>query len=374
MDVRVRWTGLLLLGAGLAIGLVVVAQQAPKEPESAFERAARRAWADLEAGQSETFVASAVQARVEASLPPREAVDARRTMLLEALDTDRPAVQWAALVSLHHYGAPDTPLLGRLVHLAVHPQRRVRVAAATTIGSLRAVDDEGARLLRDAAASESALLAANALRALARTRGGERLLPTLLAALGHADVRMRRAAAYGIARIDMEPQPDDGDYPFQHVVTPLRTALRDEDREVRAYAAMALGRMGPMAAPAVDELIERIDAEEDANVRSWAATALGSVGRPALAALEAHVSRSQRVAMGYWALKLVGNEAVPALRRLLDHETPHNRLMAARTLHELDVDRAQMIERIERIANDDDLDALVRDAARETLRKIRGPQ
>jgi len=338
---------LLLVGAGLALGLGLAAQQQTKQPETELERVARKAWQDLEEGQSETFIASAVQVRVESFLPSGEEPEARCRILLNALDSANPAVQWTTLVSLHHYGAVDTPLLRRLIGLAQDPMRRIRVAAATVIGSVREVDDEGAALLRDASGNIVAVLRANALRALARSRGGAALLPKLLVALSDEEAAVRRAAAYGIARIDMEPQPNVDAYPFVRVVEPLRVALGDEDAEVRAYAAMALGRMGSQAAPAVADLIRALADEDDGNVRSWAATALGNIGAPALRGLEAHAGDSEGGgAAGFWALKLVGEEAIPVLERLLVHERVRTSIAAARTLWDMDVDRRRMIDRM----------------------------
>ncbi len=346
MSSRTQRLLMVVVGAGLAIGLGLAAQQQSKPPETELERVARRAWQDLEEGQSETYIASAVQARVETSLPSRDDPDGRRQVLLEALDSEHVAVRWTALVSLHHYGAPDTPLIRRLIGLSRSPIQRIRVAAATMIGALREVDDEAAGLLGTAASNEAGVLRANALRALARARGGEPILPQLLAALADDEVVVRRSAAYGIARIDMESGQSGGAYAFAHVVSPLRSALRDEDAEVRAYAAMALGRMASGAAPAVPDLIQALVKDDDNNVRSWAATALGNVGAAALPALEAFVGEPNARSYGFWALKLVGDAAVPVLRRLLEHELGRTRIMAARTLWDMEVDRPDMIGRM----------------------------
>jgi HEAT repeat protein len=56
-------------------------------------------------------------------------------------------------------------------------------------------------------------------------------------------------------------------------VPPLRAALKDKDAEVRCFAALALGNLGPVAAEAVPELRERLQDKDD-DVRLAAAYAL----------------------------------------------------------------------------------------------------
>ena len=69
-------------------------------------------------------------------------------------------------------------------------------------------------------------------------------------------------------------------------VPPLADALADADASVRVGAAMALGNMGPVAAPAVPALVRALR-DPDAKVRPWAARALGSIGPAAEAAVPA---------------------------------------------------------------------------------------
>ena len=59
------------------------------------------------------------------------------------------------------------------------------------------------------------------------------------------------------------------------VVPPLVAALDDTDHEVRRYAACSLALLGPVATPAVQKLIERLD---DSHVGYMAARALGAIG------------------------------------------------------------------------------------------------
>ncbi len=66
----------------------------------------------------------------------------------------------------------------------------------------------------------------------------------------------------------------------------LLSALRSEDRAVRAHAARALGQFGPEAKTAVPALIEALK-DKDEMVRSTAASALGCIGPAAKVAVPA---------------------------------------------------------------------------------------
>jgi HEAT repeat protein len=66
----------------------------------------------------------------------------------------------------------------------------------------------------------------------------------------------------------------------------LKTALQDENPQVRRQAARALGKMGPDAEPAVPELTAAMN-DTDAMVREAAAQALGKIGPAAAPAIPA---------------------------------------------------------------------------------------
>jgi HEAT repeat protein len=70
----------------------------------------------------------------------------------------------------------------------------------------------------------------------------------------------------------------------------LIEALTDEDPGVRERAAVALGRLGPEAKPAVPALILAIRDESNWVIRAEAAIALGNIGPEAKAALRTLVA------------------------------------------------------------------------------------
>lgn len=150
-------------------------------------------------------------------------------------------------------------------------------------------------------------------------------------------------------------------------VEPLRLALMDGNVEQRRAAARVLGRLGPVAAPALPALVATLE-DEEAPVRAEAATAIESVGWPegnALATLAAKredpdenvrrialpaailtgrldgsaVARllgehEARSAMG-GALRVLGPKALPLLTDLLAAESWQARAVAAERLGDL---------------------------------------
>jgi CubicO group peptidase (beta-lactamase class C family) len=100
-------------------------------------------------------------------------------------------------------------------------------------------------------------------------------------------------------------------------VSKLIAALKDADPRAREAAALALGRMGPAAAIAVDPLVATFS-EPDIYLRGAAAIALGQIGQPAAPALiralgdaSAEVRWSAAIAVG--RLGQAAQAAVPAL-------------------------------------------------------------
>src|SRR5207247_7645169 len=69
----------------------------------------------------------------------------------------------------------------------------------------------------------------------------------------------------------------------------LGKALKDTDARARAQAASALGEAGPLAEPAVPELIEMLRKDPEERARLEATLALGNTGPAAKAAVPALV-------------------------------------------------------------------------------------
>jgi tetratricopeptide (TPR) repeat protein len=113
-------------------------------------------------------------------------------------------------------------------------------------------------------------------------------VPMLAEMLGSDVSRARSVAASGLAHIGSDAQA---------VVGPLGKALKDRDLNVRYFAAQALSKIGPAAAPAVPALIGALDThpgrEPDLegppryykDARAVAAEALGAIGPAAKAAV-----------------------------------------------------------------------------------------
>jgi hypothetical protein len=97
-------------------------------------------------------------------------------------------------------------------------------------------------------------------------------LPALLKLLKDPDARKRGRAADELGK--------RGPAVAKEAVGPLTLALADKDRRVVASAALALGNMGPAAAPAVPALARALKKGPE-DVESSAALALGRIGTPA---------------------------------------------------------------------------------------------
>ena len=87
---------------------------------------------------------------------------------------------------------------------------------------------------------------------------------------------MRDAANAALEKIGSDPEDK---------VPALLKALKDEDANVRVFAARALGAMGQDADNAVYALIETVKEDENAEVRRRSAEALGNIGRRAKPAI-----------------------------------------------------------------------------------------
>ncbi len=154
-----------------------------------------------------------------------------------------------------------------------------------------------------------------------------------LAALEASEAPLRRAGAQALAAVALAERLPEGLH--AEVAARLRTALGDRSPDVRMYAAMALGRLGPAAAGAQETLVEALG-DPSPLVRDHAAAALAAIGPGAVPALEAAlvdpaVGRLPSVA---WALRLAGEPGLAALERALAGSRADVRLAAALALVE----------------------------------------
>jgi len=88
------------------------------------------------------------------------------------------------------------------------------------------------------------------------------------------------------ARPDMVPRLNpQSEATARTAISPLTELLRDGDARVRAAAAAALGETGPLAKPAVDQLIQILERDAETEARLQACLALGNIGPDARAAV-----------------------------------------------------------------------------------------
>lgn len=158
-------------------------------------------------------------------------------------------------------------------------------------------------------------------------------VPDLARCLGHADSRVRRAAAIALARIGTAA-----------TVEPLRRVLKEGDREMRALVAASIG--GPGSRGLAMPLVGLAEQEEDLDVLKEYYLALGRIGSPdavkalALAAQPGRKLLKRRPAApraaAVEALRLAGGQqATAALEELVDDADRTIRQAARAALEEL---------------------------------------
>ena len=189
------------------------------------------------------------------------------------------------------------------------------------------LEDQATPLLRDfIAARQDEESHAIALRLIEMGHGAT---PALISALNDNDREMRAGAAIILGRIG---SPE--------AIEPLIESLRDPDKFVRGYASEALGRIGPAAIPSLVPCL----ADGSADVRARAGVALWYMRDAALPALPdlLHALERERDDEAFqklsWALVHCGAEAsqaIPLLIDRLDSEDEHIRSWAQQALGEM---------------------------------------
>ncbi len=112
---------------------------------------------------------------------------------------------------------------------------------------------------------------------------GREAVPALVATLGAAEAAHRQAAAHALGVIAAPDKPAAGE-PWPEVTNTQTTAIQglartlgDNDADVRRVVALALAKFGPLAAPAVPDLIDAL-AREDPETHRHFAFVLGEIG------------------------------------------------------------------------------------------------
>jgi HEAT repeat protein len=180
---------------------------------------------------------------------------------------------------------------------------------------------------------------------------GARAVPALTDSLKSDDAKVRIAAAQALAEIGPAAKPaisrllnqalyDPVEYAGVEAARALRTidlvtarqamvtslqALREDDVQTRRQACAVLGGLGPVAKPAVPDLIDLLTDADDA-VRMHAVGALGEIGIPAALvipalakALHDPAQAIRHRALSQFAFSIPPTEAVaPDLKHLLE--------------------------------------------------------
>lgn len=349
-----HWLGLVVVGAGALLWLLPSATEAPSPqappPLDAAAAAPTQAVCDLSADEPQL---ARIAARTE--MPPATEAIARawvktrvlgcvgqeeaRQAILTALASPRLPLRWAGLLAAPWYGEEDDGLRNA-IRAALGPNEPyyIRRAAADAVGRLA---PDGLHALQEdllAALDTTDLeLRARLLRALDPSLlEGSSVVRAHLLHLADPDSGVREAAARALARVDWPERLEAGD--AQRVLNALRTLLLDEREGVALYAAMALGRAGALLADAVPDLVEALG-DRRAMVRTTAISAVSQGGDPARRALAAALAADSgsRADALTWALRLMGEDALPDLRRATEH--PHARTRAFAALRTWEIDR-----------------------------------
>jgi HEAT repeat protein len=156
-----------------------------------------------------------------------------------------------------------------------------------------------------------------AAQALAETpgRGARKGLQKLLESHQNAGVRAKAAWALGFH--------PEGQLATDSLLATLRD--RDEDGDVRAHAAEALGhladRLGERESEVLAALLHALR-DPSADVRFWAAFALGNLGdEAAIPALEQLAARDTESLPGWWSIRKEANDSIKQIllrKRKLD--------------------------------------------------------
>jgi HEAT repeat protein len=185
----------------------------------------------------------------------------------------------------------------------------------------------------------------------------------LIAALESSEVEARRAAARALGE---EGQADE------RVVGALTKSVDDADAEVRRRSIDALGQFGVSAKASVPALIRALRDSEPA-VALRAALALQKVdpgnseSQPVLIA--AMRRGDGRILLEVGAMGDKAAWAVPTLTRLLSHEAPQVRAVAARSLGQTGPPARRAEAALRRATSDTNLG--VQQAARDALARLR---
>jgi HEAT repeats/HEAT repeat len=191
---------------------------------------------------------------------------------LRALKHDDRMVRWTATQVLAYIGKERA--VDPLIETLADPHPDVRVAAALALGNIGDLRAEQPLIavLKDNRQDDGVRWAA----ALALgTLAGHKCEEALVAALNDRRAYVRRGASKGLYRMAPELIDREG------TADALARRLTDSDSEVRENAAEALSRIETLSGSAIYELFIEALRDHNRNVRKYAAIALGTNARDA---------------------------------------------------------------------------------------------
>lgn len=187
-------------------------------------------------------------------------------------DSEDPVTRAAAIGQLARLGALAEPALPALIEtLADDPEVAVRAAAAEAVAEIGR-NQPAAQAALLAAFMDSGELESNepiwgvAARVLAKF--DDRILPEVKKRLTSGSYRQARAACVTVHHLGTRAQELVGD---------VASLLAQQDPLTQQEAVYALIGLGPLAQPAVPQLIKTLDAESF-HIQYWTCQALGKIG------------------------------------------------------------------------------------------------
>jgi HEAT repeat protein len=208
---------------------------------------------------------------------------------IEALHSPDPSARKKAAHMLAQIGPEARAATPTLLKVAKDPEGEVRTVAVMALGETSQGTQDAIPELIESIKDEDAGVRAAATRSLAE--------------IWRTSAPQRNPGGRGPAP---QPRQEGQDKPGQNppgklaltyvplaqkAVPVLTAALRDADARVRAGAAEALAETGPLAEPAVPDLVKLLQNDEDRDVRLQATLALHNIGPGAKAAVPVLVGK-----------------------------------------------------------------------------------
>jgi HEAT repeat protein/serine phosphatase RsbU (regulator of sigma subunit) len=303
--------------------------------------------------------------------------------LLEALKDDRTgftrlSVRKAAARALGLIGTSDKKVVLALAELLKDTSAALVQIAAEALGQFGTDGEDAAKALAAMLANRKKQpaerqAAARALGSIGRSAGAA--VPELRDALGDPDPRwtaVRRAAAYALGRIGT---------PEEDVVDDLVQALCSDTAPIPEEASVALGRIG--GARAVAGLVHVLHTDRRDQICAFAAEALGMIGPDAKDAVKALLVALKRddLAVQRAAAEALGHIGPPAstavepLRQALVQQDQDDfvKRAAAESLGRIGPEAREAVETLGLVLQSSDENLAVRQAAAQALGRI-GPR